>query len=390
MMEFFNAEHKIPLWKNFHFWTIILISFILIFLYLTWPWRDGNFNPRIWQWMNWTAPLYRLAVFEIQYRIIGILFLVPIIYANIAFNWRGSLIYFLLVLIYLTPLIIRIWNDYNSLLFNFVFLLLPILILTAIKIELELRRKDKEIYIKKEQEYKMYLAKIIETQEKERRRLAEELHDGSVQTLLAVASYAESIELSDYNLAEVKIKSAWIKENIHKTVEELRKMSVNLRPGILDNMGLIPALKWLTAQSNGMGNLRVHLNIHNFKQDLQPEVEVNIFRIIQEALHNVKKHSKANDAYIEIDDNTKFLLITIRDNGQGFVAPNKLESLVIKGKLGLVGIQERIKSLGGTLKISSAPNEGTLLVIKIPIQLFNSPQLVPLDNGISPTSIQNL
>jgi two-component system, NarL family, sensor histidine kinase DegS len=380
--EFLDKKYQRPLWKNYHLWAIILISAILILIYLTWPWRDYNYNPALWQRMTWLAPLYHLAAFEIKYHAIGILGLVPVIYASIVFKWRGSLIGSALLLIYLFPLVLRIWNDFNSQFFNIVLLLLPVSIVTAIKIELELRRKDREIYIQREQEYQIYLTKILETQEKERRRLAEDLHDGSVQTLLAVASYAESVEISDDNIAEMKIKAAWIKEKIRGTVDELRRMSIDLRPGVLDDMGLIPALKWLTSQSNKMGKMRVRLTINIIKPELLPEVEVNIFRIAQEALHNIEKHAKATEANINIDTDTESLIITIRDNGQGFVPPNKLGSLLSKGKLGLIGIQERAKSLGGTFEIQSVPKKGTLLSIRIPIQPLKNPPILPLENNV--------
>jgi two-component system, NarL family, sensor histidine kinase DegS len=380
--EFITKRNPRPLWKNFHFWAIISISVVLILIYLTWPWRDYNFNPGLWQRMTWLAPLYQIAVFEIKYHAIGILGLVPVIYASVVFKWRGSLIGSVLLLIYLFPLIHRIWNDFNSQFFNVVLLLLPVSIVTAIKIELELRRKDREIYIQREQEYQIYLTKILETQEQERRRLAEDLHDGSVQTLLAVASYAESVEISDDNIAEMKIKAAWIKEKTRGAVDELRRISIDLRPGVLDDMGLIPALKWLTNQSNKMGKMRVHLTVNIFKPALPPEVEVNIFRIAQEALHNIEKHAKATEANINIDTDTESLIITIRDNGQGFVPPHKFGSLVSKGKLGLIGIQERAKSLGGTFEIQSAPTEGTILSIRVPVQSLPKSPIIPLDNSI--------
>jgi two-component system, NarL family, sensor histidine kinase DegS len=383
MRELITVKYEKSLWKNFHLWIIGLISSILVLIYLTWPWRDWNFNAGLWQWMTWLAPLYHLAAFEVKYHAIGILFLVPVVHASFIFKWRGTLIGSLLMMIYLLPLIIRIWNDFNSVFFNIVLLLLPVSIITATKIELELRRKDKEIYFKKEQEYQIYLAKILEIQEKERRRLAEDLHDGSVQTLLAVASYAESVELSDDNINEMKIKAAWIKENTRRTVEELRRMSIDLRPSVLDDMGLIPALKWLTSQFNNTGNMRVHLNINNFKQILQPEIEVNIFRIVQEALRNIEKHSKATEASINVNADAKSLIMEVRDNGVGFVPPDKLGSLVIGGKLGLIGIQERIKSVGGTFEIQSAPKKGTVLSISLPIRPLGSPHNAPLNNNIS-------
>jgi signal transduction histidine kinase len=368
LKEYIVPEHKKPLWKNYHFWAIVFIFAFLIFIYLRWPWREWDLAAGLWGWMEWLSPLYHLAVFEVQYHIVGSLLLIPVIYASIVFKWQGSLAGLILLLIGISPVLTRIWNNFDSRMINITLLISPIAIMMLIRIELEFRRKEKNTYIEREREYRTYLTKILETQEKERRKLAEELHDESVQTLLAVASYAESVELTDENMSEIKSKAAWIKEKTRSTVEDLRRMSIDLRPGILDDMGLVSALKWLTNRTNMAKWTRVHLTIENLKQELSPELEVNIFRIVQEALHNVEKHAKAKDAFINIETSSESLILSIQDNGEGFILPENFGSLVTGGKLGLIGMQERVRSLGGTFKICSKPGEGTAIAINIPFR----------------------
>jgi signal transduction histidine kinase len=364
------VEHKNPLRKNVHFWIIISISAFLVLIYLAWPWREWNFSNGVFQWLIWLYPLYNLAVFEVQYHIIGSLFLVPIIYSSIIFKWQGSLASLLFV-IALYPLLTRIWNNVDSRITNIILLLSPIAIVLAVKIELELRQKEKDIFIEREKEYQTYLTKILETQEKERRRIAEELHDESVQTLLAVASYAESLELTENNMAEVKTKAEWIKDKTRGTVEDLRRMSIELRPGILDDMGLVSALKWLTDRINKERRVHVHLSINGLKGELDPALQVNIFRVVQESLRNIEQHAKARDAWVDIDKNIQSINITVRDNGQGFQMPEKFGDLVTRGKLGLIGMQERARSFKGTFEIHSRPGEGTILSISFPSVVNN-------------------
>jgi two-component system, NarL family, sensor histidine kinase DegS len=372
MIQSIATDQNKILLKNYHFWTIAIIFAFLIVVYISWPWREWDIENSALRWMGWTAILYEVAKFEVHYHIIGSLFLLPVIYASIIFKWQGSLIGTVILMISVCPIIISLWNDFTMRMINIIVLLLPITIVMIIKIELELRRKDKKIYIEREKEYQAYLTKILETQEKERRRLAEELHDGSVQTLLAVASYAESIEVTNENVTEMKHKAAWIKEKIRSTVEDLRKMSIDLRPGVLDDLGLIYALKWLVSRTNKTSGIHVHLTIDNLDSSLNPELKVNIFRIVQEALQNIEKHSKSTEAFINIEAGTQSLKLVIRDNGRGFTLPDKLGNLVTEGKLGLIGIQERIRSLGGVLELDSSPSAGTCLTIDIPFSNHSS------------------
>ncbi|MBN1191903.1 MAG: sensor histidine kinase [Dehalococcoidales bacterium] len=353
--------------KNHHFWIILAITVLLIFFYSIWPWREWEFTHGFWKWFPWLSSFYYLAVFESFNNIIGSLFMIPTIYATIIFRWKGALVLFLLALIGIAPILPYYRNDNGAMLSNISILLLPALVMLVVNFEFELRRKDKMQYLEREKERREYLSKILDAQEKERHRLAQELHDQSVQTLLAVASYAESIELSDENIDEIKKKAAFIKEKTRSTVNDLRQISVDLRPSVLDDMGLISALKWLTSHIIRNSHIRIHTSIKGLKPELSQYIEVNVFRIVQEALYNIERHAKASDVFITLDACTKSLTILIRDNGCGFIVPGKMANLVTEGKLGIIGMRERVRCLGGTFVIQSKPREGTMITIDIPL-----------------------
>jgi hypothetical protein len=166
-----SGIRKSTLLINPHIWIIVFLTLFLIFLYRAWPWREFNFHSNGLHWWPLFSPLENLALFEIRYHLIGSLFFLPIIYATITyFLSKGGLLITLIPLVGLWP-VLNLWKvDFSAFLTNIVILMLPILIVVAIKIELELRRKDRKIFIEKEKDRQMYLTKILETQENERRR----------------------------------------------------------------------------------------------------------------------------------------------------------------------------------------------------------------------------
>ena len=352
-----------------HFWVVGLITFFLILVYLAWPWREWKFSQGALRWVSWLSVLYSLALFELKFRLVGSLFLIPIIYASVFFKWRGSLVVFVMAFGGMWPIFKDLWGSTDLMLTSISLLLLPTAIILAAHIELELRQKDKRVFVEREKDRQMFLAKILETQEKERQRLAEELHDESVQALVAVASYAEFIESQDApDVEAMREKASWIKVTTRNTIQDLRRISVDLRPGVLDNMGLVPALKWLTERTKEQHNISVQLITRGLETSIAPSMEVTIFRIVQEALQNIVRHSKANEATITLVAEAASLRITVQDNGQGFVPPTKYADLVTQDKLGLVGMHERVRSLNGIFEIHSEPGQGTLLFFEIPIR----------------------
>jgi signal transduction histidine kinase len=232
---------------------------------------------------------------------------------------------------------------------------------------MEIRRRDRRSLVAREEQRKVYLSKVYEAQENERRRLAQELHDDTIQTFLVIAKSAQNLTAANNGAKEeVGRNATYIKDTALQAIEDVRRLTFDLRPSILDDLGLLPALRWLVDRMNKESEIRTRMLISDTKSRLSPQAEITTFRIVQEALHNIKRHSKAKEAVITLEFSADALNMTIQDDGQGFIPPRKLSNLMAKGNLGLIGMQERIESINGKLKIHSKPSKGTLLSIKIP------------------------
>ncbi|MGD9116689.1 MAG: sensor histidine kinase [Dehalococcoidia bacterium] len=339
---------------------ILVIMVALLYIYNAWPWRPWN----VGSWFPWLTAFYGLALVELMNHIVGVLFLIPIIYAAIVFSWQGALVTFLLALVGVLPIIIDIWSV-SSLITNVLLLLLPLLVVSIVTFEINWRRKERKTYAEREAERKLYLAKILESQENERFRIAQEIHDDTIQTLLVIANRAQDlIPPGKDGLGEVKKKAEWIRDATLQAIEDLRRTSLDLRPSVLDDLGMVPALRWLTDNMSQESGIKTRIKIHGAKRKLSPPAEVAIFRITQEALNNIKRHSKASEAEVILEFDKEFFKVKIKDNGQGFRPPKKLERLAASGKLGLIGMRQRIDLFDGTLKIRSRLGEGTLVSIK--------------------------
>jgi signal transduction histidine kinase len=150
--------------------------------------------------------------------------------------------------------------------------------------------------------------------------------------------------------------------------EQLQYLSHKLRPPMLDVFGLMPALK---SHINGIKK-RTEMNIviesENFKQRLLPDIEINLFRIIQESLHNIVKHANATNAIVTLEKVHGGLQIKIDDNGIGFESNCMGKSTGSDTGIGIMGMQERVNNLGGTFKIASGENGGTSILVEIPLK----------------------
>jgi two-component system sensor histidine kinase DegS len=326
----------------------------MTFLYRYWPWR-GWTPSGLWE----IHPLYDIALMEVNYHLFGSLFLIPIIYGTVVLWWRGSLIALLISLIGVwatSPL----WYSTRYLVFDIMVLLLPLAIVSIISLEIRWRKNERQLFIEREKERQFFISRVIEAQEKERERISHEIHDDTMQTLSAIVS-----RLEDHSYSSEKI--ARIKKDIIQTINDLRRISRDLRPPTLDKFGLVPTLNLLISQLNNESDIHFALNVIGEERKLSTLPEINIFRIIQEALNNIKQHSKATKAAVVIEFGIGQSKITVQDNGQGFDFRQwTLGNITSQNKLGLIGIKERIKLIGGTLKIQSTPGQGSTLYIEVP------------------------
>jgi PAS domain S-box-containing protein len=213
-----------------------------------------------------------------------------------------------------------------------------------------------------------YLQKILEAQERERKRIARDLHDDTAQSLLYIVHQLDAV-LSN-NAAGLGSESAGKLAKLHSvavaTHDALRRYTKQLRPAILDDLGLGPALEWLADNLTAETDSDVTIQISPLPRNLPHEVQLTLFRIAQEALANIKRHAEATQAGIRLACSGDYIRMTISDNGKGFEVPGLLSDFSSLGKLGLAGMQERIQLLGGSLYVQSTPGKGTTVVIEVP------------------------
>ncbi len=210
---------------------------------------------------------------------------------------------------------------------------------------------------------------ITRAQEEERKRIAQELHDDTVQALVVHARQIEDLgsRLDSLPKEETARSLEKLYEEASAIMQGVQRMSQDLRPAALDRLGLLPALEWLASRTAKYSGIDVQMKVIGTERRLPDEAEVVLFRITQEALRNVWKHANATAAEVIVSFDQDRTQVTIKDNGQGFELPPMVSDLPRSGKLGLAGMQERAELLGGTLSISSEPGKGTTVTAELPV-----------------------
>jgi PAS domain S-box-containing protein len=210
-----------------------------------------------------------------------------------------------------------------------------------------------------------YLQEITRAQEEERKRIARELHDSTAQNLIALLHQLENFLDDKTKLPISQAKSLWsFYERIRDILQEVRRFSRDLRPSILDDLGLMPALEWLVEELKSNYGIDASLIKSGEERRLSPEAELLFFRIVQESLTNIQKHSQATKAEIKVEFAPEIFSVTISDNGVGFNPPENIGGLLQSGKLGLAGMAERVQLLGGNIRVASDPGHGTIVSVE--------------------------
>ncbi len=224
--------------------------------------------------------------------------------------------------------------------------------------ELEKQRADN---LMKNQELATIDA-MISGQEKERKRLAQELHDNLGSSLTTIRLYFENLKTHFKEETSTEIYSRTDKL-LEETYSTIRSMSHNRHNGVLASKGLIPSLEKLGKNLTDSGRIKVYIHHHGMNRKLENSLELNIFRMLQELLNNVIKHAKATSTTLNIVGTDDAISLMIEDNGRGFTLAKHKEN---EG-MGLYSIEKRIEEMGGTMDIDSSPGNGTTISIDIPI-----------------------
>jgi two-component system sensor histidine kinase DegS len=221
---------------------------------------------------------------------------------------------------------------------------------------------------KAEENRRRYLQEISRAQEDERKRIARELHDDTAQDLVILLRQVDELvsmagKLSPPN----KKRLEKLRQQAAKVMDGVHRFSQDLRPSVLDDLGLLPALEWLTADITEHFAIAVEMQVVGSARRLPPEVDLVVFRVAQEALRNVWKHSGAKKARVTLEFGDGKGILTVKDEGKGFEMPEEIDDLTMAGKLGLAGMQERAQLIGGSLRLQSAPGRGTTVTLEFPV-----------------------
>lgn len=213
-----------------------------------------------------------------------------------------------------------------------------------------------------------YIGAITRGQEEERMRLARELHDDTLQSLIALNQRIQLIRLSldgtieAQSLAEIQLLT-------EETIQNLRRFTRALRPIYLEDLGLVAALEMLSREIGEGSGLSINFIKKGTERRLQPAEELALYRIAQEALNNVVRHAQATQAVIRLTFTSETVTLEIEDNGQGFLVPDNPAEFAPSGHFGLLGLYERADLIGARLEIRSAPGKGTRVLINLPVSI---------------------
>jgi len=216
----------------------------------------------------------------------------------------------------------------------------------------------------KQEELESLTGKLIDAQEQERKRIARELHDDFNQRLAALAVELETLERTPDAFPEPVVQQLTaVRDHVGQLSDDLHDLAYRLHPSLLEHIGLEVAARDHVTEFMKRTGLPVALTAREVPGTLAPEVATNLFRVMQESLHNVLKHARATEVTVKLSGSSKGIGLSVRDNGQGFDLEGK--DARMKG-IGLVSMQERMRLMGGFLRIHSLPTEGTKVCAWIP------------------------
>lgn len=222
------------------------------------------------------------------------------------------------------------------------------------------------------QKKEMMGIRIITAQEQERQRLARDIHDGPAQSLSNIVLKCELCEKLLYrDVEKARQQIGELKQLVKLSLQEIRRIIFDLRPMSLDDLGLVPTLQRYVSKFIEETGIDVALEVYDLDENaLDKVVEVAVFRIVQEALNNIKKHSKATKAYIKMYIKDGFLIARIADNGVGFdkeKVEEQKRTNIYEGGFGIYGMKQRAELLKGKLTVQSQEGRGTTVLLQIPI-----------------------
>lgn len=221
--------------------------------------------------------------------------------------------------------------------------------------------------MRREQEAAAYARRVLASQEDERRRVAQELHDGPVQSLIQLCRSLDAAEEKSEASGDTRAEVARAREVAERIVAELRTIVRGLRPPALEHLGLIPTLGRLLDEFGERAGVVTHLEVTGRARRLESDRELTLFRIAQEALSNAERHARAGCVDLAVAFSSAAVTLTARDDGVGFSVPDPAERTLDTSGLGLRGMAERAQLVDGELTVTSQPGSGTTVHVVVPL-----------------------
>jgi len=231
-----------------------------------------------------------------------------------------------------------------------------------LRLERELEEHYQEV-LNTQRELKELSARLVSAQEEERRSISRELHDEvgqSLSALLMEAGNAAAAANVPADAAHVRQHVDSIKKLAEASVNIIRNMTLLLRPSMLDDFGLVPALEWQAREVSKRTGIRVQVTAADSAGELPDDLKTCIYRVVQEALHNCARHAQARSVRVVVRQEESRIILSVEDDGRGFDARR------VRG-LGLVGMEERVRHLGGAVQVHSTPGAGTIVDVELPL-----------------------
>lgn len=312
-----------------------------------------------------------------------LLLLAPVAWAGLRYGLEGGVLTALWAAGLTVPNLV-LWHPdayewLGDLLFLALVLGLGVLIAVPVERERAARRHAAEtterLHAVEQEQLRTYVHEVTLAQEAERTRIARELHDDVAQHLIVLVRHLDLLT-ADHD--PERLTTA--RDVASRALAEVRRTSRDLRPTVLDDLGLSPALQWLAEDLSSRSDVRATSAIEGRPRRLAAPVELALFRIAQEALRNVERHAAADSARLTLTFAAEETRVEVVDDGRGFEVPDRLDALARSGRLGTIGMRERAELVGGTFRLDAAPGRGTTVEAVVPITA------VSLPHGASQTS----
>ena len=231
------------------------------------------------------------------------------------------------------------------------------------------RKRVEEKLRNSHQQLQNLSSQLIAAQEEERRRISLELHDEMGQALTAVELNLMEMEkeLSSDFVPTIKEKLEETRSIIDQASDQIRELSLFLRPSMLDDLGLVPTVRWHLNRFRTRTNVKAKFEAVNLDERLDQDTETVLYRVIQEALNNIVKHAEARKVMVSLQRKENGVAAYIEDDGKGFDVNAVLVQEALVSGIGLIGMRERVSLLGGSLTVESRKGDGTRISLKIPV-----------------------